>query len=411
MVHKIKNCPVSTKDTEVALDIWGKNIHKLQGTQVRTKPKHVEGFKLAIPKELEKFQKDVFMTADIFFVNGIPFFLTLSRKLDFTAVTHLKNRNISSIFTAFKPIYGFYRRRGFRITTVHADNEFGPLQELINDMPAGPSMNLASAREHVPEIERRIRVVKERVRALRCSLLFNKIPALMTIHMVLHAVKMLTNFPTKAGVSATMSPRELLTDESLDYKKHLCQQFGDYCQVHEEDEPRNSQTPRTQGAICMGPSGNAQGGFKFMTLRTCKKITHRAWDEIPMPDTVRDRVNLPGKDQPELLTFTDRKGRPIGEVKPTGVDSAGETQAPQNSEIINDLATQAADEMVATPEAQPNQELELAADDMAISQDEIEPTAPIVEDAAPTAAPMEAQAEPEAIPGVRRSSRAKFQAK
>ena len=45
-----------------------------------------------------------------------------------------------------------------------------------------------------------------------------------------------------------------------------------YCQIHEEDEPRNSQLPCTQGAICLGPSENIQGGFKFMTLTTAKKV-------------------------------------------------------------------------------------------------------------------------------------------
>ena len=242
MNQHLAKSPVTTRDIEIALDIWGKkDINKLKGGQVRVKAERVEGFKLAIPKGLLKFRHNVFLTADIVFVNGIPFFLTLSRKLDFTAVSHLSTRKISNVFKAFKSVYQFYRRRGFIITTVHADNEFAPLQELINDMPSGPTMNLAAANEHVPEIERRIRVVKERVRALRHSLPFQRIPALMTIHVVLHSAKMLTNFPTKAGVSAAVSPRELLTGERLDCHKHLRLQFGECCQVHKDTQPRNSQ--------------------------------------------------------------------------------------------------------------------------------------------------------------------------
>ena len=99
-----------------------------------------------------------------------------------------------------------------------------------------------------------------------------------------------------------------MSGESLDYKKHLSLPFGSYCQVYEQDTPRNSQNPRTKGTISMGPSGNEQGGYKFMTLRSGKKITRRGWDLIPMPDTVIARVNLLGKNQPEQLTFTDRKG-------------------------------------------------------------------------------------------------------
>jgi len=116
-----------------------------------------------------------------------------------------------------------------------------------------------------------------------------------------------------------LSPMTIMSGETLDYKKHLGLQIGQYCQVHEEDAPRNSQNPRTRGAIALGPSGNLQGGFKFMALNTGKKITRYSWDEIPMPETVIARVNLLGRDQPEQLVFTDRHGNVIGDDEIPGV--------------------------------------------------------------------------------------------
>jgi hypothetical protein len=190
---------------------------------------------------------------------------------------------------------------------VHADGEFAPLKVLIESLPGGPLVNLASPDEHVPEIERRIRVVKEWSRAARHSLPFQRIPKLLMIHIVLNAVKMFNFFPTKGGISDTLSPKTIMSGSTLDYKKHLSLQVGQYCQVHEEDTPRNSQSPRTKGAISLGPSGNLQGGYKFMALNTGKKITRRSWDVIPMPDTVIARVNALGNDQPEQLFFTDRR--------------------------------------------------------------------------------------------------------
>ena len=245
------------------------------------------------------------MTADIFFVNKIPFFLTLSRKICFTAVNHLANRTVPEIFKAFKEIFQYYLQRGFRITTVSADGEFEPLKTLIESIPGGPTVNLASASEHVPEIERRIRVVRERCRATRHSLPFQRIPKILTIHIVFNVVKLLNFFPTKGGVSESLSPKTILSGETLDFKKHLRIQIGQYCQVHEEEDPRNSQVARTKGAISLGPSGNLQGGYKFMALNTGKKIVRRSWDVIPMPDVIIARVNALGSDQPELLTFTD----------------------------------------------------------------------------------------------------------
>jgi hypothetical protein len=104
----------------------------------------------------------------------------------------------------------------------------------------------------------------------------------MTIHIVLNVVKLLNFFPTKGGVSDTLSPKTIMSGETLDFKKHLSLNIGQYCQVHEEDTPRNSQVARTKGAISLGPSGNLQGGFKFMALNCGNKIVRRSWDVIPI---------------------------------------------------------------------------------------------------------------------------------
>jgi hypothetical protein len=117
-------------------------------------------------------------------------------------------------------------------------------------------LNIASSHAHVPEIEHRIRVVKERCRAIRHALPFQRLPKLLTIHIVLDVVKVLNLFPTKRGVSDTLSPETIMSGETLDYKKHLRLQIGQYCQVHEQDAPRNSLHPRTKGAIALGPSRN-----------------------------------------------------------------------------------------------------------------------------------------------------------
>jgi hypothetical protein len=199
--------------------------------------------------ELLKLHKEVFLTVDIFFINKIPFFLTLSQKICFTAVNHLVDRTVLQIFKAFKEIYQYYLHRGFRITTVYADEEFEPLTTLIQSMPGGSMVNLASSNEHVPEIECRIRVVKERCQATRHSLPFQRMPKLLTIHIMFHVIKLLNFFPTKGGILDTLSPKTIMSGETLDYKKHLRLQLGQYCQVHEEDTPRNSLRPRTKGLL------------------------------------------------------------------------------------------------------------------------------------------------------------------
>jgi hypothetical protein len=53
------------------------------------------------------------LTIDIFFVNSIPFFITLSRVLYFTTVTHLLNRSLGQILKALKGIFYYYLQQGF----------------------------------------------------------------------------------------------------------------------------------------------------------------------------------------------------------------------------------------------------------------------------------------------------------
>ena len=92
-----------------------------------------------------------------------------------------------------------------------------------------PKMNLASANEHVPEIERKICVIKEWTRAVRYSLPCNALPALVTTHAVLFVTKQLNLFTVKGGISG-WSPKQIMTGEVVHYK--FCSiPFGCYCQI------------------------------------------------------------------------------------------------------------------------------------------------------------------------------------
>ena len=72
-IQQIIDCSLTVQDIDIAQTIWGKNIAALKVNTTRNKPIHVAGYIVRIPKELVNIHKEVFMTADIFFVNGIPF--------------------------------------------------------------------------------------------------------------------------------------------------------------------------------------------------------------------------------------------------------------------------------------------------------------------------------------------------
>jgi hypothetical protein len=246
---------------------------------------------------------------------------------------------------------------------------------------------------------------------------------------------MLNYFPTSASLDNGYSPRTLMTGEILNYKTHLSLKFGDYCQVHEQDEPRNSQLPRTQGAICLGPTRNLQAGFHFLNLRTGLPIKRYSWDKLPMPDAVIARVNRLGAGQPKQLIFLDRKGRPIGDLEFPGVDSdptdpgalagvddndsnevidANDDDLTANDAVVDADTSQADEYEIIDPE---NIDLEMQEGVPGVDEpveipgvDAEIPGVDVLQDD-PAAGPVEIPGVPDDTPGLRRSSRVKIQAK
>ena len=56
--------------------------------------------------------------------------------------------------------------------------------------------------------------------------------------------------------------------------------------MHIDPDITNTLEPRTNWAICMGPTGNLQGSYKFLSLATGKKVTRRKFTEMPVTDMV-----------------------------------------------------------------------------------------------------------------------------
>ena len=228
--------------------------------------------------------------------------------LNLSLLNPYKDRKIKTVSDKLKTVITMYKHRGFSITSILGDNEFEPLR------PYYPMINTAAADEHVPDVERAIRTIKERTRATYNVLPFRFIPRIMLVHMVKNAVLWLNAFPADDGVSDEHSPRYFLTGRELTYDKHANIEFGTYVQTHEEHD--NSMGPRTLGAICLGPTGNAQGSHWFLSLTSGFRTTRRVWTELPLPTNVKDRIDQMGRDQnmPTTLTYANRKGEEIIET-------------------------------------------------------------------------------------------------
>ena len=111
------------------------------------------------------------------FVYGFPFLVTYSRSIKYTTSEFIPTRTARQLANSLmKVVYG-YARGGFVVNLMLMDQEF----EKIKDVLPLVEINTTAAREHVPEIERRIRTIKERVRATTSHFPFNPIPKLVLI--------------------------------------------------------------------------------------------------------------------------------------------------------------------------------------------------------------------------------------
>ncbi len=80
--------------------------------------------------------------------------------------------------------------------------------------------------------------------------------------------------------------------------------------MHTDPDIMNTMEPRTKWGICLGPTGNMQGSYKFMSLSTGKKIVRCKFTEMPITESVMNQMDKwAKKDHTQNgLTFLNRNG-------------------------------------------------------------------------------------------------------
>ena len=174
----IMKCPVTIEDVRRDEKINGPSIQALKVKTIRTKPSPVVASDyVAVPHAIFEENRNVTLSVDVMFVNRIPFLTSINRHFKFTTAETLHNRTTSQLVQCVTNVKALYTKRGFNVTTSLMDGEFVPMRTALLNM--GVSLNIASASEHVPEIERHHRVIKEQARACCHSLPFKMIPKIM----------------------------------------------------------------------------------------------------------------------------------------------------------------------------------------------------------------------------------------
>ena len=86
---------------------------------------------MAIPDEIRKRIGNIEITADLLFVNKIPFLITLGKRVKFTTIANIPNRQAATLLTGLDAVENIYKQCGYNISTMYMDNEFEPLNNKL----------------------------------------------------------------------------------------------------------------------------------------------------------------------------------------------------------------------------------------------------------------------------------------
>ena len=120
------------------------------------------------------------LTADVMFVNGIGLFVRTYRQIKFTTLEYLSSLTKGKLGNSLKNFIVIYNTSGFKIRTALMDREFDC------PVPDFPEINInpTATSEHVPKIESKIRVIKEREYSIRIKLPFQNLTKRIIIDMM-----------------------------------------------------------------------------------------------------------------------------------------------------------------------------------------------------------------------------------
>ena len=149
---------------------------------------------------------------------------------------------------------------------------------------------LVSPGTHAAIVERKIRVIKERCRAIINSLPY-KLPLKLFKHLIAYVVKrinMLANTSDHAQVH--VSPRELFYGRKVDYKRDLSHSFGEFVQAYNPTSFINSMAERTTDGIALYPSGDLAGSIYVYNIKTGRLILRNKVFTIPITEAIKSII-------------------------------------------------------------------------------------------------------------------------
>ena len=121
------------------------------------------------------------------------FLVCKARRVDYTKSYPLPNKNIPTVLRRLRVEIRKLKRRGFNVDALHIDNAFNTsaVENGINRVRLEPY----ATQEHVGYIENEIKFIKERVRCVLATMLFEQVPKMVILSTVKHVTETVNRLP------------------------------------------------------------------------------------------------------------------------------------------------------------------------------------------------------------------------
>ena len=281
----MKNPPVTTSDLRRAIDIWGVPTADIKSRTTRHAVNPSKEVRAPIPIQAEQT-----MQVDLFFIKKRVFLCSILLPLDYAFVVPLPDKSGPTIAAALKGCMAKTSSRGFDVRYLRCDNEKGiQSSDTVKEVQeCGVELDFCGAGEHCPEVERRIRWIKEKYRRLELLL-----PFIMTSTLIdwgARAAGRFTNLQRTSSSMTSASPRDKFLGRPFDFRIDARVSFGTYvqCTVRSTD---NTPTARTEGCIALIPTDNMTGSIYFYHVLTRKVVIRDQFTALPTPDALIERMD------------------------------------------------------------------------------------------------------------------------
>ena len=111
--------------------IFGKDLGVIMGKTTRSRPAPVVSDVILLPPDILKAHKNVVLSADIFSINGIAFFTTISQHIKFVTADRMVDQKGPTLIKALLCILALYLKQGFVVVMCRMDDQFQCLQDLM----------------------------------------------------------------------------------------------------------------------------------------------------------------------------------------------------------------------------------------------------------------------------------------